>query len=120
MKTIAVYGSLKQGKYNHEIMKNSEYLGATNVVGTLYRVSSYPAIIEDGDNSYEAEVYNVGDHVYEMVRAMELGAGYKEVIKSLEVVSPSGEVKDTDCIVYYADTRLENRCIETLEEIETY
>lgn len=107
MKSIAVYGSLKKGRYNHTILEDQEFVGNTTVRGTLYRVSSYPALIEDGENEYEAEIYRVDERVYNYIRSMELGAGYKEV-----------EINGN--IVYYADTYLEERCKNNYEVIETY
>jgi gamma-glutamylcyclotransferase (GGCT)/AIG2-like uncharacterized protein YtfP len=107
MKTIAVYGSLKAGKYNHGILEDSLYLGKTKVKGTLYRISSYPALIEEGDNLYDAEIYEVSDNVYEWIAGMEHGAGYKEVIVDGH-------------IVYYADSSLEFRCKENYAVISEY
>ena len=112
MKTIAVYGSLKAGKYNHPILRECKMLGTTKVKGTLYRVGSYPAIIEEGDNLYDAEVYEVPDNIYNAVRSMELGAGYKEVEINV------GELGTA--VVYYADTALEERCKERYEVISSY
>lgn len=107
MKRIAVYGSLKAGKYNHPIIGDSTYLGTVKLKGTLYRVSSYPALVEGGDKEHVAEVYEVSDDVYQAVRNMELGAGYKEV-----------EVEGN--IVYYAGDSLAERCETSLEEIDSY
>lgn len=107
MKTIAVYGSLKKDRYNHGLLEEEKYLGNTTVRGTLYRISSYPALISEGDNEYDAELYQVSDDVYQAVKSMELGAGYKEV-----------EVDGA--IVYYADTTLRNFCVENCKEIESY
>lgn len=106
-KRIAVYGSLKKGKHNHDLLKDQEFVGNTVVRGTLYRVSSYPALTDEGDNQYDAEIYNVSDEVYGYIRSMELGAGYKEV-----------EVDG--CIVYYADDWLKQRCRESYELIDLY
>ena len=117
MKTIAVYGSLKAGRYNHGILKGSFYLGTTKVRGTLYLVSSYPALIEEGDNEYDAEVYEVPEDIYHSVRGMELGAGYKE----LEVTCLlTGTLLTIDAIVYYADTYLEQRCKDRYKVISLY
>lgn len=107
MKTIAVYGSLKRGKYNHTLIENCTFLGDTTIKGTLYSLGSYPAIIEDGDNEYPAEVYEVPDEIYERVRRMELGAGYKEVIVDGN-------------IVYYADEKLREYCLNSNRIIESY
>jgi gamma-glutamylcyclotransferase (GGCT)/AIG2-like uncharacterized protein YtfP len=102
-KIITVYGSLKAGRYNHSILIGSTYLGKTEVKGTLYRVSSYPALVNEGENIYEAEVYEVSDEVFDAIYRMEIGAGY--------------ELIDT---VYYAGEELAKRCKERYEVIDSY
>lgn len=116
MKYIAVYGSLKKGKYNHSILSDSKFMGDTTVKGTLYRVSSYPALVNEGDTEYDAEVYQVNDDVYNSIRNMELGAGYKEV----ECLCYIGDVVYVEAVVYYADTRLAESCKENKEIISSY
>jgi len=107
MKRIAVYGSLKEGKYNNFIIGDFDKVGTIQVTGTLYRVSSYPALLEEGDNSYAAEVYDVDEETYERVKRMEIGAGYKETTVN-------------GCIVYYADEGLAQYCRENCEVINSY
>lgn len=107
MKTIAVYGSLKKGKYNHPLIEGCEHVDNIRVKGTMYRVSSYPALVDEGENYYDAEVYEIPDSIYQQVRGMELGAGYKEDARE-------------GAIVYYADERLAEYCKENLEVIEEY
>lgn len=107
MKKIAVYGSLKKGKYNHSLLNGSIFIGDTTIKGTLYRVSSYPAIVDEGGNEYPAEIYEVPDDVFKYVQSMELGAGYKEV-----------EVDGA--IVYYAGTRLAEYVKNNCEVINEY
>jgi gamma-glutamylcyclotransferase (GGCT)/AIG2-like uncharacterized protein YtfP len=111
MKKIAVYGSLKKGKFNHSILEGCKFLGTTQVTGTLYNVSSYPALCESGNNKYDAEIYDVPPYIYEAIRGMELGAGYKEVIIN---------VGSNEVIVYYADSLLDMFCKEQREVIKSY
>lgn len=106
-KVIAVYGSLKKGKYNHTILESCKFLGETKVTGTLYSVGSYPALIEEGENEYVAEVYEVPDTIYQSIRGMELGAGYKEVVVDGN-------------IIYYADDELIKYLKINREVIENY
>lgn len=115
-KLIAVYGSLKKGKYNNPLLEDSEFLGDTKVKGTLYGLGGYPALLEDGDIEYPAEIYRVSDSVYERIRGMELGAGYKEV----EVMCPIDKNTSYDCIVYYADDGLSEYCKKNRQVIESY
>lgn len=117
MKTIAVYGSLKKGRYNHSFLSEMKMIGTTTVKGTLYRVSSYPALVDEGENEYDAEVYEVDEYIYERIKRMEIGAGYKEV----EVMCTLNNTKlAVLAIVYYADERLAEYCKQNLEVINEY
>lgn len=112
MHTIAVYGSLKRGHYNHPALEgHSTFLGEDKIKGTLYSLGAYPAITEEGDNLYDVEIYEVDEEAYQSIRGMELGAGYKEVTLEL-----SGH----QCIVYYADTRLAEYCKDKARQIDKY
>ena len=108
---IAVYGSLKKGKYNHPLLEDSEFIGKTTVFGTLYAVSSYPALVNEGNNEYEAELYDVDERTYMYIKGMEIGAGYEEM---------KINVDDHTVIVYYAGKQLEDYCKENKQVIETY
>jgi gamma-glutamylcyclotransferase (GGCT)/AIG2-like uncharacterized protein YtfP len=117
MHTIAVYGSLKKGRYNHHLLETAKFLGNTTVRGTLYSMGSYPALVEEGDNSYPAEVYEVDDEFYTRIRGMELGAGYKEVeVNCGELVG----MLEYSAIVYYADTELAEYCKQNQPVINSY
>lgn len=107
MKTIVVYGSLKKGKYNHTILKDQVFVGNTTVIGTLYSVSTYPALLDEGDNEYPAEIYQVDDEIYQWVHDMEIGAGY------VEKETPDG-------IVYYAGEDLAEYCRNNRQVINGY
>ena len=112
-----MYGSLKKGKYNHVLLEESEYLGDTEVVGTLYGVSSYPAIVAEGNNRYHAEIYRVDESTFNRIHSMELGAGYKEMTATVQ--GEDGTVID-DAVVYYADDELTEYCKKNKEVIEAY
>lgn len=104
---IAVYGSLKRGKYNHPIIQDGVYCGETRLPGTLYSVSSYPALLDEGEGDCVAEIYEVSEVAHLRVRDMELGAGYVE--KEVE-----------GCVVYYAGEELADYCRKHKEIISTY
>lgn len=116
-KTIVVYGSLKRGKYNHPLLDGSEYLGETTVTGTMYLVSSYPALVDEGDNVYPAEVYSVSDNVYDSIEGMELGAGYKKMTATIK--GEDGQIID-DATIYFADDELVDYCKKNKEVIKSY
>lgn len=105
MKTIAVYGSLKKGKHNHHLIEGSKKIDDIFIKGTMYSLGSYPAMVLEGDNWYEAEVYEVNDHAYSLVKNMELGAGYQEVMIG-------------GYIVYYADESLAEYCVKNAQVVE--
>jgi gamma-glutamylcyclotransferase (GGCT)/AIG2-like uncharacterized protein YtfP len=108
MKTIAVYGSLKRGKYNHDFyLKDAKKLGEIDVIGTMYLVSSYPALVDDGENEYVAEVYEVDDETFESLDRMESGAGYVQKIVE-------------GAVVWYAGDALRVRCENNYKIISSY
>lgn len=76
---IAVYGSLKKGKYNHPMIENAEFVGDDKVKGYMTLVYSYPQIMltEEGDE-HDIEVYLVDEMTYNHCHQMEIGAGYVE------------------------------------------
>lgn len=111
---VGVYGSLKKGKYNHSALEDCELVGTTKVKGTLYAVSSYPALLDEGDNFYDLEVYKITDPIlYQRIQRMEIGAGYIEK----EVTSPD---IDGVYIVYFAGDRLAQYLKEKKSIIESY
>lgn len=104
---IAVYGSLKKGKYNHDLLGDAKFLGDIKVKGTLYLVSTYPVLLQ-GENEYDAEVYDVPEHNFNTVSRMEVMAGYVPTIVSTEY---------GDVIVYYGGDYYK---ANELKQIEKY
>lgn len=122
-KVIAVYGSLKMGRYNHPLIQGSEFLGESKIKGSMYSLGSYPALLPDGDLEYGVELYKVSDPQYLRVRNMELGAGYIE--KELEFEHAenydfSKKKLKTKATIYYADDFLAEYCKEKARLIEVY
>lgn len=115
MKTIVVYGSLKNERYNHYLLEGCKLIGIVKVKGTLYKMGSYPALLEEGDIEYDAEVYEVPEDVYDRVQAMELGSGYRE--KEIAVLVDGEAVK---AIIYYTSEELTKFCKEHRSIIQTY
>lgn len=104
---VAVYGSLKKGKYNHDLLGEAKYLGNIKVRGALYLVSTYPVLLS-GDNEYDAEVYDVPEKDFAAVNYMEVRAGYVPV----KIETEYGEVT-----VYYGGDYYKP---EELKQIENY
>jgi len=114
MNTVAVYGSLKKGKYNHPLMETSELLGKATIKAKMFSLGSYPAIIK-GDDEHEVELYNMPDDMFSRVQGMELGAGYIEEEQEFTIDGES--IKAT---VYYAGQHLEEYCKKNREVIKSY
>lgn len=115
MKHIAVYGSLKKGKYNHPLLEDSKFIGYVSVSGELYKVSSYPALVMGDGSTYQAELYEVDDRTYDIVYRMELGAGYIERKEKYRVGDSEYEAS-----VFYAGDVLKDHCIKNCTKIEEY
>jgi len=126
MKRIAVYGSLKKGKYNHPILlEGSEFIGTAKLRGTLYLISAYPALVDDDGHEYEVEVYKVTDPIYNAIYSMEIGAGYIEKeITDLVWLDKPVELNQTpvgmSMVVYYAGKELAEYCKKECELIDKY
>lgn len=50
MRYLAAYGSLKRERYNHNPEK-MRFVGTGKIDGTMFAVSSYPAVVVTGDYS---------------------------------------------------------------------
>ncbi len=61
---VFVYGSLMRGFEPHESMsvsERAEFLGEARVVGTLYDLGEYPALVRTEEGTVEGELYRPKD-----------------------------------------------------------
>lgn len=91
---IATYGSLRKGEYNYESFvrhygeDNFVYISTHSIPGfKLYSMGAYPAAVSASAgeivNDLVVDLFEVSIPVYESIRAMELGANYKEVLVNI-------------------------------------
>jgi gamma-glutamylcyclotransferase (GGCT)/AIG2-like uncharacterized protein YtfP len=86
MKTIAVYGSLKRGKYNHNESQMTR-VGDGAVRGSMFMCYSYPHLypvdrsVPEQVIDYPVEIYTVSDEYFARLDRMESGAGYEGVLE---------------------------------------
>lgn len=126
MKTVAVYGSLKLGRYNHGLIKECKFLGKSKVKGTMYSIGSYPALVEDGEDgrdTHDVELYELDEITYARVRNMELGAGYREVSKEFAYKADYNHQAPDSHItaaIYFADDDLRDYCRRNRDIISVY
>lgn len=75
---VAVYGSLLKGLGNHGLLVNSTLLGedTTSPNYTMYDLGSFPGLLNEGNNSYTIEVYEIDAHTLQRLDWLE---GYDEV-----------------------------------------
>lgn len=77
------YGTLKKGHYNHTRFNEDgigKFIGEDRVTGfSLVQPKNlpYPFAIEDEKGTVKGELYEVEDHLFQMLHRMELGAGYE-------------------------------------------
>jgi gamma-glutamylcyclotransferase (GGCT)/AIG2-like uncharacterized protein YtfP len=95
MNRIAVYGSLRKGMYNHDLLKDAKYIGKyfTKPAYNMYAISSYPGIKLGGGTSVTMEVYEVDDATLDAVNALEgytPGSKGNDFYNRLSVNTPYG------------------------------
>lgn len=84
MNKIAVYGSLKEGGFNHQAYGLDKPLGTVKIPNyNLYSLGHYPAAVK-GNGEIVAEVYEVDDITYWEICYMEVGTGYIPVTVDTE------------------------------------
>lgn len=79
---LFVYGTLKKGCDLHSFyLENSEFVKKDSVFGKLYAFCGLPFLVLDGEKTSQVpgEIYNVSNEVFENIKAMEEGAGYRTV-----------------------------------------
>jgi len=91
MVIIGVYGSLKEGFYNHDpYMKGARKIMDTKIFGAMELINgSYPMLFEDGrypqfDRIHDIEIYEIDDTMFEAIEYMELLSGYKMALMDVE------------------------------------
>lgn len=95
---IAVYGTLKQGKENHRLLKDSQYIGdgITAPVFDMVSFGGFPGIIK-GEYPVLVEVYDVSP---EQLRPIDYLEGHPDFYKRdiYEVYFEDGTV--SKCYIY--------------------
>lgn len=118
---VGVYGSLRKGLVNHNVLKGSKQIGdyLTAPEYTMYDLGFYPGLIDKGFTPIVLEIYEVNDNVLGNINTLE---GYSEHSKEQSyyipktIKTPFGEVmiyiyndsitnpvlvKDGDWLEYY-------------------
>lgn len=103
MELVAVYGTLKQGQYNHPVLsrQGAEYLGTDTLTGwAMYDLGSFPCVVPMKlSGSIVVEVYKVAD-----LKATDRLEGYPGFYDRVQVVTQYGNawiyfMRETPCVV---------------------
>lgn len=100
--TVAVYGTLKRNKSNHDVLGDSRYLGTDNIRNfDMYDLGAFPAIIESEYPTalVVAEFFEVSDEILESVDILE-GYNAESPEKSLYLRKTITHPKFGECFIY--------------------
>lgn len=77
MYKVFVYGTLKMGKSNHPLLRDSAYLTdhETDPEFLMINLGGFPGVVRDGATSIKGEVYEVDDETLARLDRLE---GYNE------------------------------------------
>lgn len=75
---VAVYGTLRKDQGNHRLLETAKYLGTdkTEPKFSMYSLGYFPYIVEQGDTAVTVEVYDVDDHTFDRLDALEGYPGF--------------------------------------------
>lgn len=109
MHIIAVYGSLKRGKYNHR--EGMKHVGDSSIRGSMFMCYSYPHLypenrcVPEQVIEYPVELYEVDEDMFNRLDRMERVAGYlgevlsftltDGTVKEATIWFKTGEAKDS-------------------------
>ena len=84
---VFVYGTLKQGFYNHGVLAGATYIGTDIVTGySLVDLGAYPGAVEDNEGAIIGEVYYINPEILERLDILEgEGTLYKRIFVNGEI-----------------------------------
>lgn len=86
---VAVYGSLKKGRGNNSLLRDSRFVGKsrTDEEYTMYSLGAFPAVCLNGSTSVAVEVYEINQRTFERLDRLE---GYPSFYNRLVVDTEYG------------------------------
>lgn len=87
---VFVYGTLRQGNGNHHLLRDSEFLGNSEITGfKMYSLGGFPAIVRNDDESsiVVGEAYQVDETVFGRLDLLE---GYPDLYQRQKVPTDHG------------------------------
>jgi len=86
---VFVYGSLKRGFGNHQLLEESEFIGH-HITEPLYEMRSlggYPGVLLNGDTPISGELYRVDEATFQRLDRLE---GYPRFYQRLQIPTKEG------------------------------
>jgi gamma-glutamylcyclotransferase (GGCT)/AIG2-like uncharacterized protein YtfP len=113
---VFVYGTLKEGYYNHELLKDSEFIACAKTKDKYPMVNTeeyFPYLINDKGYGYhiEGEVYRVNQLT---LLALDQLEGYPELYTREQIKIISGGI-ELSAIVYFVKEDINYESFELLE-----
>lgn len=87
---VFVYGTLKQGGSNHQLMRRARLLGAhrTEPAFTMHHLGGYPGLRPGGRSAISGEVYAIDERT---LRALDRLEDYPRLYDRVLIPTPYGE-----------------------------
>lgn len=91
---VAVYGSLRKGLHNHDVLGDSNYVGTFNSLPqyTLFPLGGFPGVHNGGDTSVVMEVYECDSKTMTRLDGLEgyRGPGQRNFYDRQTIETPYG------------------------------
>ena len=109
---VAVYGSLKKGFGNNQLLGDSELKGVDKTLPewTMYSMGGFPCITEEPGTSIHIEVYEVDEQVF---RRLDMLEGYPSFYNRKEIETQYGTAW-----IYYIKDKSSTMLLDNVESGE--
>lgn len=68
---VLVYGTLRKGFSNHSLLVDSKFVGRRSVLGTMYSLGGFPAVVLSGAGQVNCELYEVDENTLRRLDRLE-------------------------------------------------
>lgn len=75
---VAVYGSLKKGFYNHDLLASARYIGdyRTEAKYTMLNLEYFPGLLDKGSSEIHVEIYEITQFQLDQLDELEGHPGF--------------------------------------------
>lgn len=88
---VAVYGTLREGFYNHRLLESAIYMGETIVKGfVMFSINGWYPGINEGNGNIVVEIYEITDD--DMANNLDRLEGYPSMYNRKQIETEYGKV----------------------------